>query len=201
MRRKRSAGFGVAIEAGGGDGVESRTTPKMSNDLRCNFCFGTGQKVEATPRRFGHNYRPTSCVRAVEGAVYRHSGRITVKSSARRWPQQRLRLMQPLKAESWHDPSRGALVFSRRSPELHPRRGRRGVFRKQTCRPITLPDGRRQGALAADESEPESDGFGIGHHRARAALRPPAPVVGYADLLNRASATCLLPRWVFSFNT
>ena len=120
MRRKRSAGFGVAIEAGGGDGVESRTTPKMSNDLRCNFCFGTGQKVEATPRRFGHNYRPTSCVRAVEGAVYRHSGRITVKSSARRWPQQRLRLMQPLKAESWHDPSRGALVFSRRSPELHP---------------------------------------------------------------------------------
>jgi hypothetical protein len=34
---------------------------------------------------------------------------------------------RPLEADSWHDPSRGALVFSRRSPELHPVEGG-GVF-------------------------------------------------------------------------
>jgi len=34
---------------------------------------------------------------------------------------------QPLEADSWHDPSRGAFVFSRRSPELHPVEGG-GVF-------------------------------------------------------------------------
>jgi hypothetical protein len=39
-------------------------------------------------------------------------------------------------ADSWHDPFRGALVFSRRSPELHPRRGRRGVFHNR--KPLVL---------------------------------------------------------------
>jgi hypothetical protein len=31
-------------------------------------------------------------------------------------------------AESWHNPSSGAFVISRRSPELHPVEGRRGIF-------------------------------------------------------------------------
>jgi len=31
---------------------------KMSDELKCNYCFGTGQKVEMTPRKLGQKIPP-----------------------------------------------------------------------------------------------------------------------------------------------
>jgi hypothetical protein len=55
----------------------------MSDDLKCKYCFGTGQKIEMTAQKFGQKLPPISPARVVEAPASAQAGQGLARARAK----------------------------------------------------------------------------------------------------------------------